>query len=240
MANVSRREQILRLLQQESPLSIRHLASLLYTSDSSVRRDVSLLEEEGLVRRIYGGVLLCSSENAVVPLSLRDGDHSAQKERLARLAAAMVRDGDSLLLDASSTVRRMIKYLGGKRGLKIITNNLRIFSEEVPADAQLYCTGGLFNAQNALFYGAGAERYLRSLYADKCFFSSQGISEDGKISDASEEETALRRVMLSHAERKIFLCDASKLGVKRMFALCGKEDVDEIICNVKLPWEDNT
>ena len=45
--------------------------------------------------------------------------------------------------------------------------------------------------------------------------------------------------MLSHAERKIFLCDASKIGVKRMFALCGKEDVDEIICNVKLPWEEN-
>jgi hypothetical protein len=140
----------------------------------------------------------------------------------------MVQDGDSIMLDASSTVRRMIKYLSGKRGLKIITNNLRIFSEEAPADAQLYCTGGLFNAQNALFYGAGAERYLRSLYADKCFFSSQGISEEGKISDASEEETALRRVMLSHAERKIFLCDASKIGVKRMFALCGKEDVDEI------------
>lgn len=239
MIILERREKILAILEKKRTATFRDLADQLFISEASVRRDVEALEKAGQVRRIYGGVVLEKFHNAVVPLGFREGENSQIKEDLARRAADMVQDGDSIMLDASSTVRRMIKYLSGKRGLKIITNNLRIFSEEAPADSQLYCTGGLFNAQNALFYGAGAERYLRSLYADKCFFSSQGISEEGKISDASEEETALRRVMLSHAERKIFLCDASKIGVKRMFALCGKEDVDEIICNVKLPWEEN-
>ncbi len=239
MIILERREKILSILEQKRTATFRELAEALFISEASIRRDVDALEKAGQVRRIYGGVVLESYHNAVVPLGFRESENSQIKEDLARRAADMVQDGDTIMLDASSTVRRMVKYLGGKRGVKIITNNLRIFSEEVPQDMLLYCTGGLFNAQNALFYGAGAERYLRSLYADKCFFSSQGISAEGKISDASEEETALRRVMLSHAERKIFLCDASKLGVKRMFALCSREDVDEIICNEKLPWEED-
>ncbi|MBR5231321.1 MAG: DeoR/GlpR transcriptional regulator [Clostridia bacterium] len=239
MIIMERREKILSYLEKKRTATVRELAGVLYISEASVRRDLEALEKAGQVRRIYGGVVLEKFHNAVVPLGFRESEHSQIKEELARRAAEMIGDGDTVMLDASSTVRRMIKYLGGKRGIKIITNNLRIFSDELPSDVQLYCTGGLFNAQNALFFGAGAERYLRSINADKCFFSSQGISEDGRISDASEEETALRRVMLSRAERKIFLCDGSKLGIKRMFTLCGREDVDEIICNVKLPWEEN-
>lgn len=237
MANVSRREQILRLLQQESPLSIRHLASLLYTSDSSVRRDVSLLEEEGLVRRIYGGVLLCSSENAVVPLSLRDGDHSAQKERLARLAAAMVRDGDSLLLDASSTVRRMLRHLSSRKELTIITNSACILDELGTLNARVYCTGGEYLRENHAFAGPAAEAFVRSIHADWLFFSSQGVSLTGEISDHSERETALRRVMLDRASRKICLLDDSKLGRQCRFRLCAREEVDRFLCEKKLPWQ---
>ena len=239
MIILERRERILEILEKKRTASIHELAVMLFTSEASIRRDVEALEKTGQVRRIYGGVMLEKYHNSVVPLGFREGENSQIKEELARRAAEMVQDGDTIMLDASSTVRRMIKYLNGKRGIKIVTNNLRIFSEVISPDIRLYCTGGIFDAQNALLYGAASERYIRSLNADKCFFSSQGISLEGKISDASEEETSLRRVMLSHAEKKIFLCDDSKLGVKHMFTLCGKEDVDEIICNVKLPWEEN-
>lgn len=237
MIIMERREKILSYLENKRTATVRELAGVLYISEASVRRDLEALEKAGQVRRIYGGVVLEKFHNAVVPLGFREGENSQIKEELARRAAELIEDGDTIMLDASSTVRRMVKYLSGKRGLKIITNNLRIFSDELPADAQLYCTGGLFSRQNAMFCGAGAERYVRSLNADICFFSSQGISEDGRISDASEEETSLRRVMLSRSDKKIFLCDETKIGVKRMFTLCSREDVDGIICNVKLPWE---
>ena len=78
---------------------------------------------------------------------------------------------------------------------------------------------------------------MRNVSADILFFSSQAISEDGEISDVSEEETSLRRVMLSRAKKKIFLCDSSKLGLEKTFRLCSKNDVDVIICDEKLPWE---
>lgn len=78
--------------------------------------------------------------------------------------------------------------------------------------------------------------FIRSISADIVLFSSQGISDDGEISDVSEEETAIRKAMLERAKYKVFLCDASKIGVRKPFRLCSKDDVDRIICDVELPW----
>lgn len=233
-----RREDILRILEKRESLSIRELAALVYVSEASVRRDVAALEEEGLVHRIHGGVVLASSENTVLPLYLRDGEHSAQKEWLGRRAAELVEDGDTLLLDASSTVRRMVKYLTGRKGLTIMTNNDRIFGELGGLDAKVFCTGGEYVRENHAFAGPVAEAAVRGFWADKVFFSSQGLSRTGEVSDHSEAENALRKVMLERAERKICLMDASKLGRHCRFRLCGRDEVDLFLCNVKLPWEE--
>jgi len=232
-----RREEILRILGERESASIRELSQLVYVSEASVRRDVAALENEGLVRRIHGGVLLTSSENAVLPLYLRDGEHSAQKELLARRAADLVEDGDTLLLDASSTVRRMVKYLSGRKGLTILTNNARILEEISGLDARVFCTGGAYLRENHAFAGPMAENAVRGFWADKLFFSSQGLSRTGEVSDCSEAETSLRRVMLERAAKKICLMDASKMGRRCVFRLCGREEVDVFLCNTKLPWE---
>ena len=237
MSTVERRNQILLLLQTHGGLSIRELSALVYASPASVRRDVIALEEEGLVRRVYGGVLLTSCENAVVPLSVRDGDHSAQKERLARKAASMVEDGDTILLDASSTVRRMIRHLSRCKDLTIITNNDRIFGELEGLNARILCTGGEYLRENHAFAGPSAEGFVRGVWADKLFFSSQGVSMDGEVSDHSELETALRRAMLERSALHYCLIDDSKIGRRCRFRLCDKDDIDQFICEKKLPWQ---
>ena len=232
MIPIERREKILKILEGQKSSTVKELATSLFISEASIRRDIEVLEKEGLVRRVYGGVLLARYQNGIVPLDLRDSDHSAVKEQIARRAAALIQDGDTVMMDASSTVRRMIKYIGNKRNLTIITNNLRIFSEAAQygaSDLSLYCTGGHYSVENHAFVGASAEQYLRSVRADCLFFSSQGISEDGEISDASEEETSLRRVMLTRADRRYFLCDSSKLGVRHTFVLCHRDDLTDLI-----------
>ena len=88
--------------------------------------------------------------------------------------------------------------------------------------------------QSNVFVGSTAENYISKINADILFFSSQALSDEGEISDVSEEETSLRRVMLSRAKKKIFLCDSSKLGMKKTFTLCSKDDVDVIICDKEL------
>lgn len=228
-----RRRQLLDILAKEHSASIRSLAAQLYTSESSVRRDVLALEKEGLVRRMYGGVILSEYENAVVPLAMRDDVHAAAKEALARRAAAMVGDDQTIFLDASSTVRRMVRHLHGRKGLTIITNNQRIFDELDRCEARVYCTGGEYNSENHVFAGPAAERFVRSVTADWLFFSSQGISETGEVSDYSETETSLRRAMIERSRRRVCLMDASKLGRRCAFVLCGRDEIDTLLCDAE-------
>ena len=191
MIQYQRQQQILDYLEQKKTATVRELASHLFTSEASVRRDIAALEGRGLVTKIYGGVLLSRYQNGVVPVGLRDADHSAVKEEIARRAAELIRDGDTVMMDASSTVRRIVKYIGNRQGVKIITNNHRIFSECTHSGIRLYCMGGIYDAENHAFSGPAAEQFLRGVSADCLFFSSQGISREGVISDASESESSL-------------------------------------------------
>ena len=90
---------------------------------------IEALEQQGYVKRIYGGVMLSRHANSIIPLDLRDPEHSAIKDQLARRAAALIPDGATVLLDASSTTRRIIRHLSQRHDLKIITNNLRLLHE---------------------------------------------------------------------------------------------------------------
>ena len=237
MIGYQRQTKILEYLETKQTATIRELAGILYTSEASVRRDIAALEVQGLVQKIYGGVLLSKYQNQVIPLSLRDGENSAAKDEIARRAAEMIHDGDTVIIDASSTSRRIIKYIDHLHNVKIITNNLRFFSECTNPHITLYCTGGTYYRGNHVFVGPSAESYIRSISADYLFFSSQGITEDGMISDVSEEESSLRRIMIKQSNKQFFLCDSSKIGVRKMFTLCHKDDLTGIICDKKLPWE---
>lgn len=241
MLQYERSELLLELLNKKKTASVRELASALYVSEASVRRDIERLEARGLVRKIYGGVTV-AERGGTLPVSFRDSDHGAVKTGLARRAAELVNDGDTVILDASSTVRRMLKFLFARRDLTIITNNARIFADaaEYPLSEhgiRLYAVGGIFLYDDHAFAGPAAESFISKINADIMFFSSQGVSEEGEISDASEEQTSLRRMMLTRAKRKYFLCDSSKIGVERLFRLCRCPELDGVICDVPLPWE---
>ncbi len=228
MIQYERRQQLLGYLKEHKSATVAELSQVLYISEASVRRDIAALEAEGSVRRKYGGVVLAEYENSVVPLVLRDPVNAARKEEIAGRAAALVEDGMTVMLDASSTARRVVAHLEGKKDLRIITNNARIF-ERCPSGITVYCTGGRYLRENAAFVGAKAEEFVRGVRADILFFSSQGLSETGVISDASEEETSLRRAMLSAAKRSYFLCDNSKRGKEHTFLLCNVEEITGVI-----------
>ena len=232
-----RQETILNYLKQNRVSTIKELSRIVWSSESSVRRDIKVLEQKGYVKQIYGGVIAAEYANNVVPINLRDSFNISIKEELAKKAASHIFNGATIFMDGSSTVRRIIKYIDKFKDLKIITNNQRIFSECTHPHIKLYCTGGLFDSQNRIFFGNTSEKYIDNINADIFFFSSQAISNCGEISDISEEETSLRKVMLSRSKKKIFLCDSSKLGLQKTFTLCNKDDVDLIICDKSLPWE---
>ena len=239
MLPYDRKKSLLSYLQQHNSSTIKELAAALYASEATVRRDIAQLESEGFVERIYGGVMLAGHENTVVPVNVREAANNISKEIVAKKAAELICDGDTVILDASTTVFRIYKYIRSRKHLKIITNNLRVCEALADAeDISVYCTGGSFIGHSYCFLGSSAEHFIRSVNADLVFFSSQAISQSGVITDVSETEIAMRKAMLSQAARQYFLCDSTKFGLTRPFTLCRKEDITGIICDKELSFSE--
>ena len=234
MLQFERRQSILEYLEQHHSAKIAQLAAGIYTSEASVRRDLAALEAEGLVQRVYGGVVLAQFKNDVIPPELRDGANSAAKEAIAEMAASLIHDGDTVIFDSSSTVRRICPHIKKRKNLKIITNNIRICKELQDTDIAVYVTGGEYFKKRHCFLGPYAERFLETINADSLFFSCKGLSKNGFITDVSEEEISLRSVMMRQAKNSYFLCDDSKLGVSCTFTLCHMAEVTDVICNQPL------
>jgi DeoR family fructose operon transcriptional repressor len=229
MPITERQKEIIAFIEPRHFASISEIAAQIYTSGAMVRRDLAALEKMGIVKSVYGGVVLCEYQKEAVPIYIRDNENSAEKERIAAEAAKLVPEGATIILDSSSTVRRICKHIRSRSDLTVITNNLRVCSELKEGGPRVISTGGTLIPKRECFAGHLAEEQLRRINADILFFSSQGILENGDITDSSEEETALRQVMFSRAKKKIFLCDASKKGKDFPFILCNVNDVDTVI-----------
>ncbi len=232
MLQIQRRDQILQLLAEHTSVRIGTLARLLYTSEATVRRDLNALEKSGLVRRVYGGVTLKREQ---LPVEMRAQENAAAKREIAARAATLLRDGDTVFLDASSTVQHMLTHLERFRDLTVITNSQRVMERLSGGKHRLVCLGGELHSRNMAFVGPLAERALEGLAPAIAFFSAQGVSEAGEITDSCEEETALRRVLLRRAVRRVFLCDAEKIGRTYLYRLCHLRDVDEVVCDAPFP-----
>ncbi len=232
MLQVERQEEILQLLKSHQALRVSQLAKLLYTSEATVRRDLAALERDGSVRRVFGGVVAVQEQ---LPLDFRRQKNAAAKEEIARRAAAMVADGETVFLDASSTALHLLPYLLKKKELTVVTNSHRVVEQARESKARVFCTGGELSRRNFAFVGRGAERAVAAFHPDTVFFSSQGVSEDGDITDSSQEETDLRLAAIAAGGRKVFLCDSGKVGKSYLFRLCRISDVDAVVADGDFP-----
>lgn len=237
MDTPTRQQQILNYLRQSHFASVNQISKNIYVSDATVRRDLQKLEQKGYVKTVHGGVVLTEYSNEVIPISLRDRENAELKEKIAFEAAKLVKDNDTIILDSSSTARRICRHIKNRKKLTIITNNLRICDELKDSGITVYCTGGVLMKKHDCFTGHYAREFLNLISASTLFFSSQGLLPNGNIVDNSEEEIALRKIMLSRAQNKIFLCDSSKFGKACPFTLCNVSEITQIISDK--PWEMN-
>ena len=229
MLKKERQDRILQLLNEKHYATVRHLASLLYVANITVRRDLEEMEKRGLVHRCHGGAMLPEHENREVPFAVRDKENTLAKERIAQKAAKLIRDGDTIFLDASSTASHIVEYIGGKQDLTVITNSVYVIEKLRGKKMRCYLTGGALLENSHALVGKIAEETVESMYADICFFSSQGVTEEGIITDFSEEETRLRKCMIKNAGKRIFLYDKSKLGKRFLFTVCDLASLDDAI-----------
>lgn len=229
MFEMERLQKIQKILAENGALSVQKLAKLLFVSETTVRRDLNELQRQGLVKRIHGGAVLITGTNRELPLYMREREHPDAKEKIALQAVSYIQNGQVLFLDASSTVQQIVRHLAAFRDLTIITNGLKTSQELSGLPHNIYCTGGLLLHNSYAYVGHCAERTVREYNADLFFFSSRGVSTDGKITDASSEETQLRRAMFEQSRCRIFLCDSSKFDTLYCYNLCSVHQVDAMI-----------
>ena len=234
MLKSERQEMILEILQGCKYITTQELAEKTFSSYSSVRRDLEELEDAGLINRSYGKVELANRNSLLVSYPIRINKNSAQKNIIAKKAAALIKEGDTIFIDPSSSCSFFAKELFHIKGITVITNNVEVISFMSQSSIDVICSGGLQISPNRYaLVGPIAEETFRNIHADWAVFSARSLTEDGKIYDVHYNETALRKVMLENAEKKLFLCDSSKIGTNSTYYQCSLADIDYMVCDSK-------
>lgn len=218
---------LIRLIEENGFATVKYLAKVTFTSESTVRRQLTELENMGLIKRSYGGAEI-RKDNVNTPIELRLQKNHKAKDAIARKAAALVRDNETVFIDSSSTCLHMGQYLAGKKGLTVYTYAAELCEILARYGICVYCLGGRYDKVSKAFTGEYALKMIQSIYFDAFFFSDSGFC-DGIISDYNEAETHMRRALLAQSARKYFLCDSEKFGKRSPYILCTEKDIDGII-----------
>ena len=186
MFPVERRKAILDLLDKHSSVSVEELSKTLYTGEATIRRDLDKMAREGVITRTHGGAVRLQSENIDYPYAFRENENARVKDELAVCAAELVNDGQTMFLDGSSTVIRLIGKIAFKKRLKIITNGVKTAFELSQA--------GLDTKYNV----------------DLFFLSCRALSIERGISESSEEVAEVKAAMAERSRKNVLLVDSAK------------------------------
>lgn len=232
MSISERQEQILRILNDRTFITVQELSCITFTSASSIRRDLTYLQNNGLVKRLHGGV------SSIPPManvaSFYDRTHKNVKEKrlLAQKASTLLKDGQTVLLDSSTTATFLLPYIAKHHNITVFTNNLSTALHAIELGIQIHCLGGRAINGGTVLSSSETFTALANIMVDVLFFSSQSLDSQGNISDATEEENYARKIMLNSAKTKVFLCDSEKFNSGSTYKLCNLDDIDYAVFDI--------
>ena len=235
MLQKQRQDKILEGLSGKGFLSVADAVRSFKSSPATVRRDFAELSESGQAIKVRGG-LKASPGGGMLPFSARAGIYSAEKEALAKSAAAMIKSGVVVFIVGGTTTFHMAGCLPDMN-IRIITNSLRLASalEERSSNArwEIYLTGGFLYTRSGILLGSNAQGSLAQYHADLAFLSASGIDGDG-VYNNSELVVDTERVMISNSDRTVIMADHSKIGKRGLCKVCDIGKIGGIITDKNL------
>ncbi len=231
MSITNRQEQILNILNERTFVTVHELSALTFTSPSSIRRDLTYLQNNGLVQRTHGGVSMPSPIKGVASFYDRSKKNIKEKRIIAQKASTLLKDGQSIILDSSSSVTFLLPYIAKMNSVKAFTNNLSTALAAIELGINTYCLGGQSVNGSVVLSSADTYETISNITADILFFSSQSVDICGNISDSTEEENYMRRLMIKAAKKSVFLCDHEKFNRTSLYKLCNIDDIDFAVFN---------
>lgn len=236
MFAVERRKKILEILNLNGSVLVNDLSRDLKVTVETIRRDLEHLERLEQLTRTHGGAVLYE-ENAIdLSLAKRSELNTDGKLAISRKAIKLIKTGDIIFLDSSSTSYYLSKLVKELKNVTVITNNLQILNELSNCDKiKVISIGGIVNPSNLSFVGEVAVSNINSTFcANKVFFSSKGIVKDKGILESNDFECQVKKAMIKNSEKKYLIADSSKFNKVGFIKVASFLEIDGFITDKEL------
>ncbi len=225
-----RRERIIAELARHDAVRSDDLARLFAVSLETIRRDLLLLEQQGLARRIFGGATKPGGRAVEPPYEERRIANLAQKQAMARLAVGLIHEGDTVILDVGTSVAEIARALPADFRCRVLTNSVLVATELAGRPhVEVLLSGGRLRPGDLALSGPDAIRFFQGYYADRVFLGSGGVSEAAGLTDYHLDEVAVREVLIQHATERFVLADSAKIGHIAVAHVCGLASLTAVI-----------
>ncbi len=229
-----RRTKILALLHAKGVVTVAELAQDCNVANETIRRDLDVLDRQGLLKRIHGGAQLIQND-LEIPFDIRKQTNVDEKRRIAKKAVRFVSPGDTLFLDISSTALFFAKELSGLQNITVITNSVRIAHEFInKKELTFISTGGILRPNSYSLVGPLTNNAVRNYRADIFFTSCRGFSLRHGVSDSNELENEVKKTMLSRSAKLYLLMDHTKINKVGLTQFATINDIHAIISDDKI------
>ena len=205
-----RKQAILAALNADGEAEIKALAAELKVAEITVRRDLNVLADDGLLFRTHGGAMKVDDVAPAVSFANKAAVKLAAKEAICRRAADEVKDGDILFMDCGSTVFHLCTFIRNKQ-IQVITNSMPVVYALQNSRVALNIIGGEYDMERQAVHGKMAEQHIQKYRATMAFLGVDGISPQGLFANG-EKEATMSLSLAAQSKRNYVLCDASKIG----------------------------
>ena len=228
-----RRHRILEILRDQGRATVDDLATRFATSQVTIRTDLAALETAGALERTHGGALL-RREDDDQPITVKQTRHHAEKSRIAQVAASLIQDGETIILDSGTTTAEIAKQIRRLevQSINVITNalNIAMLLADVPS-VRLIMPGGILRPESNSLSGHMAEAALASLQADRLFLGADGLDPERGVMTPHLAEAHLNAQMIAISRQVIVVADSSKLMRRNVSLIARVEQLHMLITN---------
>ncbi len=237
MLAIERRNAILTKLSLEGKVVVSDLSKEFSVTEETIRRDLEKLDKDGLAKKTYGGAVKVENFNTDLPFHVRQQSNIEAKQYIATLIGDMIKDGDYIMLDASTTALYVIKSILNRKKITLITNSIEILIELCnKPDWNIISTGGVLKEGGLSLVGYQAEKMVAGFHVDLAICSCKGIDFEMGVTDSNERDSEIKKAFFHSAKRKVLAVDNTKFDKTSFVKVCSLADVDMVVTD-KNPGE---
>ncbi|MHB8133497.1 MAG: DeoR/GlpR family DNA-binding transcription regulator [Anaerolineaceae bacterium] len=235
MISDQRHQTIINLLEDLGAVTVSDLVKEFKVSEMTIRRDLDILENQGLLRRVHGGAVSRRGRSYEPPFMLRTSENLDNKIRISQAAANLIQNGDSITLDVGTTTLEIARHLQNKQDLTVITPSLQIANELINHPGiRLILTGGILRIGELSMVGHLAERIFEDFFVDKLFLGAGAVDLKTGVSEFNIEDALVKRAMVKSAKSVVLVADSSKFNQVAFTSIVPLSEIHTIITDKEL------